>query len=370
MIPDSPTAANRLLMDYRREAIDLGRPIVPIIDAHTHINGTEAASLFAEVMDLFGIEAVWSMTALDEVEHVREALGGRFEPIAVPDFRDPDRRAAHGDGYLQRIRAYHAKGARIAKFWSAPRIVDFGEEAGDPAMLRLDGPIRRAGMQLATDLGMAIMIHVADPDTWFATKYSDQSKYGDKRSQYEPLEAVVADYPVPFIAAHMGGWPEDLDFLDGLLSRHPNLHLDSSATKWIIRELSRHEPVDLISFLQRHRGRILFGSDIVTLDEHLRVAKEDEGNVMAAKAGSRDDAFDLYASRYWSLRRLWESDHDGESPIADPDLAMVDPDRFEPLDAPRLRGMSLPPSELRTLYREAAIGFAESIPTDGRPSKA
>ena len=96
MIPDSPTAANRLLMDYRREAIDLGRPIGPIIDAHTHINGTEAASLFAEVMDLFGIEAVWSMTALDEVEHVREALGGRFEPIAVPDFRDPDRRAAHG----------------------------------------------------------------------------------------------------------------------------------------------------------------------------------------------------------------------------------------------------------------------------------
>ena len=370
MIPDSPTPANRLLMDYRHEASLLGNPPVSIIDAHTHINGTEAASLFAEVMDLYGIEKVWSMTALDEVESVREALDGRFEPIAVPDFRNPDRRLAHGEGYLERIEAYRAKGARIVKFWSAPRIVDFGEEAGDPAMLRLDGPIRRAGMRLAADLGMAIMIHVADPDTWFATKYADQSKYGDKRSQYEPLEAVVADYPVPFIAAHMGGWPEDLDFLDGLLSRHPNLHLDSSATKWIIRELSRHEPTDLVAFLQRHRGRILFGSDIVTLDEHLRSAEDDSSNVMATKASNRHDAFDLYASRYWSLRKLWESDHDGESPIADPDLAMVDPERYGPLDAPRLRGMSVPQSELRMLYREAAIAFADSIPADGCPVKS
>jgi hypothetical protein len=48
MIPESPTAANRLLMDYRREAVDLGSPPVPIIDAHTHINGSEAASLFAD----------------------------------------------------------------------------------------------------------------------------------------------------------------------------------------------------------------------------------------------------------------------------------------------------------------------------------
>ena len=83
-------------MDYRHEASLLGNPPVSIIDAHTHINGTEAATLFAEVMDLYGIEKVWSMTALDEVESVREALDGRFEPIAVPDFRNPDRRKDRG----------------------------------------------------------------------------------------------------------------------------------------------------------------------------------------------------------------------------------------------------------------------------------
>ncbi len=28
-----------------------------------------------------------------------------------------------------------------------------------------------------------------------------------------------------WIAAHMGGWPEDLGFLDGLVARHPNPHI-------------------------------------------------------------------------------------------------------------------------------------------------
>ncbi len=365
MTHPTPTTSNRLGLDYRVEAARMGPPTVPIIDAHTHINGSEASRLFAEVMDLYGVESVWSMTAIDEVDAVRTALDGRFEPIAVPDFRNPDRREAHGEGYLRRIERYRAQGARIVKFWAAPRIVDFGEEAGDPALLRLDAPVRREGMRLATDLGMAIMVHVADPDTWFATRYSDRSRYGDKRSHYDPLEAALVDFPVPFIAAHMGGWPEDLEFLDGLLDRHPNLHLDTSATKWMVRELSRHEPGDLLAFLRRHRGRLLFGSDIVTLDEHLRADPLDAENVMSAKASSERDAFDLYASRYWALRRMWESDHDGESPIADPDLALVDPDGFGPMDAPRLRGMSIPESDLASLYREAAVAFAASFSPAG-----
>jgi predicted TIM-barrel fold metal-dependent hydrolase len=362
MTHPTPTTSNRLGLDYRAEAVRMGPPTVPIIDAHTHINGLEASRLFAEVMDLYGIEAVWSMTAIDEVEAVRTALQGRFEPIAVPDFRNPNRRRAHGEDYLRRIEAYREQGARIVKFWAAPRIIEFGEEAGDPALLRLDAPIRREGMQLAVDLGMAIMVHVADPDTWFATRYSDRARFGDKRSHYEPLEAALSNFQVPFIAAHMGGWPEDLEFLDGLLERHQNLHLDTSATKWMIRELSRHEPADLLAFLRRHRGRLLFGSDIVTLDEHLRADPLDAENVMSAKASNEADAFDLYASRYWALRRLWESDHDGESPIADPDLALVDPDTFGPMDAPRLRGMSIPEEDLASLYREAAIGFSKLLP--------
>lgn len=357
------TPSNRLGLDYRAEASRMSAPPVPIIDAHTHINGTEAVEVFAEAMNLYGVDSVWSMTALEEVEEVRTRLGGRFEPIAVPDFRASDRRDAHGEGYVDRIRAYRRLGARLAKFWCAPRIIDICRDLGEPDLLRLDGPLRRAGMEVAADLGMGIMIHVADPDTWFSTKYADESIYGSKAAQYEPLERVLDDYPVPFMVAHMGGWPEDLPFLEGLLSRHPNLHLDASATKWIVREISRHDPDEVLTFLQRHRGRILFGSDIVTLDQHLQ-PPGDDATEMTRKASTREEAFDLYASRYWALRRLWETDHDGESPIADPDLAMVDPDHHTEMDAPRLRGMSLPAEILRDFYREAALGLSAKLPLD------
>ena len=357
-------SSNRLGLDYRSEAAMFDPPVVPIIDAHCHINGSDAVDVFAEAMNLYGVESVWSMTALEDVDSVRDRLDGRFEPIAVPDFRAKDRRDAHGEGYTRRIIEYRRLGARLAKFWCAPRIIDVGREVGDPDLFRLDGPIRRAGMQVASDLGMGIMIHVADPDTWFQTKYKDAEIYGTKADQYEPLEALLDDFPVPFMVAHMGGWPEDLAFLDGLLTRHPNLHLDASATKWIVREISRHEPRDVLAFMLRHRGRILFGSDIVTLDEHLEPAEQDTATEMTRKAGKREEAFDLYASRYWALRRLWETDHDGESPIADPDLALVDPDAHEPSDAPRLRGMSLPSDLLATFYREAALGLAAKLPLD------
>ncbi len=59
------------------------------------------------------------------------------------------------------------------------------------------------------------------------------------------------DFLSPFIAAHLGGWPENLNFLDGLLSRHDNLYLDTSATKWMVRTLSQQEPKDVLAFFDR-----------------------------------------------------------------------------------------------------------------------
>ena len=76
---------------------------------------------------------------------------------------------------------------------------------------------------------------------------------------------------------------------------------------------------------------------------------------MAKQATSRDEAHDLYASRYWALRMLWEGAGECASPISDPDLHMVAPERHTPLDAPPLRGLALPPELLKSLYRDAAM---------------
>jgi len=349
--------ANRLGLDYRAEAARLGPPPAPIIDAHTHIHGAHAARVYEEARRLYGVERTYSMSMLHEVEPLKAIFGDTIRFIAVPNYLAEDRTRAMRKGFLEDIQAFADKGARIVKFFAAPRVRDMGRELGDDRLLDLDGEWRTRAMSLGESLGMMFMTHVGDPDTWFKAKYTDRALYGEKRDYYIAFERQLDRFTVPWIAAHMGGWPEDLDFLDGLLSRHDNLHLDSSATKWMIRELGVHPRERLVEFLEKWRGRVLFGSDIVTMDAHLT---NDEGpRGMGKKASSRQQAFELYASRYWAYRVMLETDHDGESPIADPDLAMVEPDRYDELAAPPLRGKSLPADLLRALYRDASADLVE-----------
>ena len=320
--------ANRLGLDYRREAARL--PFVgPIWDVHQHIQDVAAAKLFFEVADLFGVEKVWTMTKLEHVDELQAHYGDRLRFIAVPNFHanrdDPE---AFTADWLRRLEGFREKGCRIAKIWAAPRGRDFA-----PGVFELDSPLRRRGIQRAYELGMMFMTHVSDPDTWFATKYADSAKYGTKASQYEPLHRLLDQYgDVPWIAAHMGGDPEHLDHLQALLDRHANLYLDTSATKWMVRELSK-KPDELRDFARRNAGRLLFGSDIV--------------------ADSKDASFDLFASRYWALRTMFETNYASLSPIVDPDLSMVDPNL--PKDSvARLCGAAIDPATLRTMYKMAA----------------
>ncbi|MCH2132287.1 MAG: amidohydrolase [Phycisphaerales bacterium] len=350
--------ANLLDLDYLALAHEFSPPIV---DVHTHLFGPEAARCYRDVAKAYGITLTYSMTPLDRVDGVRDVLGDAVQFIAVPDWGHADPLHAFGDGFLEQIRAFHSRGTRIVKFWVAPRSRDIGREIGDPTLMNLDSPYRRRAMDLAAELGMMFMTHVADPDTWFQTKYADADQYGTKREQYEPLERLLDIYAQPWIAAHMGGWPEDLEFLDGLLERHDNLHLDTSATKWMVRELSKHDSGRFEAFLRQWKGRILFGSDIVVRDEHLAPQPEDS---MPQQASSPEEAVDLYASRYWALRTLFEGTYDGPSPIADPDLEMTDPSTFGPLDSPRLHGHGLPADVLASVYHDAARALLDPYRQD------
>lgn len=344
--------SNRINLNYEQEASSFATIPGGIIDIHSHIHGALASKIYAQAADHYGISLTYSMTAIHEVDAVKNALGDRIRFIAIPTFGTKDPKAAFGREFIQNLPIFKLHGAAIAKFWNAPRIYEGSDEPFARSPFRLNSPLRLDAMKAASDLGMIFMAHVADPDTWFATKYRDSTRYGTKRQQYEPFEEVLSRFPVPWIAAHMGGYPEDLDFLSTLLSRHSNLYLDCSATKWIVRELSKHDPARVRDFFSHWRGRLLFGSDIVTRDTH--VSNAHNATEMDAKASDESEAYDLYASRYWALRTLLESDYHGESPIADPDLHLVDSANFTPLDAPNLRGCSLDNEALQSLYRTTA----------------
>lgn len=348
-----PWAQNTLGLDYRAEAELLGEPVVPIVDVHTHLNGGRSAEIWADAAARFGVVHTYSQTILEEAPAVRDALGDRVRFIAIPDYMAKDKLHAFTAGYLERIRIWHGEyGARMLKFWQAPRLRDLMSDPSATEALALDGPWKARAVELAIELGMMVMVHIADPDTWFATKYADASVYGTKAQQYEPFERLMDRYPqVQFLAAHMGGLPENLGFLSGLLERHANLSLDTSACKWQVRELSKQPREEVLAFLERWRGRVLFGSDIVARDEHL--IPTSDSAYAADQASDPEQAFELYASRYWALRTMFETDYEGPSPIADPDLMMVEPERYDAMSSPRLSGKSLPRELLAEVYAGA-----------------
>jgi hypothetical protein len=310
----------------------------PLIDVHAHVlltrpgdppNGppsgtgpgasTEQAETMLAVAEEFGVVRTYSMCYPDDIPVLRERFGGRLGfngSISKKKADDPD------DEAYRLLDQFLEKGVEIIKFWSAPR----GRERG----LFVDAPWRIEAARRAKAAGVRIvMVHVADPDVWFRTTYADAAKFGTKAEHYAGLERMLGLFPdMLWIGAHMGGDPEHADHLQALLERYPHFYLDTSATKWQVREVSAHREA-VRGLVCRHPDRFLFGSDLVTRHSLTR---------------------EHYVSRYWCQRTLWESDWEGRSPIADADYAHAE---GEPATPP-LCGLHLPMEVLKKVYYENA----------------
>lgn len=304
----------------------------PLVDFHAHVFLTRPtdpkvgppstgpgasiaqAETMLEVAREFGIVRTYTMCPPDDIPPLRERFGAELAyngPIAKK-LDEPD------DVAYRLLDRYLELGVDLIKFWAAPR----GRERG----LFVDAPWRIESARRARAAGVrAIMVHVSDPDVWFRTVYADAAKFGTKADQYVGLERLLEEFPdLIWVGAHMGGDPEHADHLEALLERYPHLYLDTSATKWQVREVSAHRDA-ICSLVCRYPQRFLFGSDLVTRHEVPR---------------------DHYVSRYWCQRTLWESDWEGRSPIADPDYPAQNGEARTPL----LRGLHLPSEVLEQVY--------------------
>jgi hypothetical protein len=320
----APPEHNVTGLDFgRRQHLRYAGP--PIIDAHAHVmvtkEGANAGLSQAETMlavaEEFHVGRTWTMCPAEDIAPLRERFGARL------GFNGPIQKKLDesDDVAYQLLDRYLEAGVGIIKFWAAPRGRDRGLFVDAPWRIEAAKRARAAGVRV-------VMVHVADPDAWFRTVYADAAKFGTKPEQYAGLERMLEAFPdITWVGAHMGGDPEHPDHLEALLERYPHLHFDTSATKWQVREVSpRAEAVR--GLVCRHPDRFLFGSDLVTRPGLPR---------------------EHYVSRYWCQRTLWESDWEGQSPIADPDYP---PDEGP---SPRLRGVDLPDEVLAKVYRDNAV---------------
>ncbi|MEL7237948.1 MAG: amidohydrolase family protein [Planctomycetota bacterium] len=171
----------------------------------------------------------------------------------------------------QAIRENHAAGARGIKIWKNLGLT-LKDDAGN--VVRVDDPRLDAIWRTAGELGIPILIHVADPAAFFQptdaknerwmqlTRRPSWSFYGDEFPSREEVLAqrdnVLAKFPdTMFIGAHVANESEDLKSVAERLRKHPNLYADISGR---VGELGR-QPYSARKFLLEFQDRILFGTD-------------------------------------------------------------------------------------------------------------
>jgi hypothetical protein len=290
----------------------------PIIDAHTHFDAVDDARLLFHVAADFGVRVICGVSRPASIEALRREFGDAYRPIVRIDHSLIGDPARFGRENVRAIREARARGAVAAKFWYSPRFVA-------ETHFRFDNPALRPIFETLVELGMAALVHTADPDCWFAQQYADAARYGTKAEHYEALEHTLAQFPALRVqGAHFGGDPEHLDHIGRRLDRYRNYFIDSSATKWMARELSIR-PAESRAFVIKWADRIVFGSDLVAF----------------AEARPPD-----YASRYWVQRWLWEGEGVRRSPLPDPCATGR--------EGPQVHGLALPDDVLDRLYRGTA----------------
>ena len=296
----------------------------PIFDAHTHIGEADAIGRMLELENQFNVRAQIGIVHSEEgFQQARERYPDRFVFAKYLSLRD----IVHFnvDPVIDDISKAKDEGYALAKSWFGPRWRDYVEDF--PSDFRIDDPRLEPVFQALEDNDLPLLIHVADPDTYFTLHYSDESKYGTKEDNLAQLEAVLERHPrVRFQIPHFGAQPEihRLPDLARWFDRFTNIIIDTASSRWMARELSK-DVVAAREFLIRYCDRILFGTDLST---------------------SRDEA--EYSAKFTALRILWETSVRREPlPFEDADT--------KDSGGTFINGLDLPLSVLRRLYWENAV---------------
>ena len=295
----------------------------PIFDAHTHIGAIDNISRMIAIEDDFGVSAQIGIVH-DEggFQTAKELYPDRFVFAKYLSLSDIAR--YNVEPVLDEISKLQDQGYSLAKSWFGPRWRDYRDVPKD---FRIDHPRLEPIFQALEDNGIPLIIHMGDPDTYYASKYQDSEKYGTKDEHLKQLEDVLSRHPrLRFQVPHFGSQPEIQRFpnLIRWMEKFPNLVVDTASSRWMARELSK-DTEKARDFLLSYSDRVLFGTDLF--------------------AGRGDS--DYYSGRYVAQRILWETS-ERDTPLPFPD------DDTKDSGGTYINGLDLPISVLKKVYWENA----------------
>jgi predicted TIM-barrel fold metal-dependent hydrolase len=184
----------------------------------------------------------------------------------------PTEQGEHFPEAANRLRFQAARGAEGLKIWKP-----FGLRVRDHlgALVSVDDPRLDPIWEMAAELKLPVLIHVADPVAFFwpldeyNERWEELLQHPDWHFPSPPfpsfetilsaLARLVVRHPqTTFIGAHVGCYAESLDWVGQLLDRCQNFFVDIAAR---IPELGR-QPYAARRFFMKYADRILFGTDL------------------------------------------------------------------------------------------------------------
>ncbi len=269
-------------------AHDVRRAKFPAIDFHQHVNdkllagktGDAALSFppdkLLALMDATNIKTLVILTGPtgDGLSQLIATLvkphPDRFMVFAQVDWSRVDE-PGFGDKAAARLRDDVARGARGLKV-----LKDLGLYRRDKSgkLLAIDDPKFDPIWRTAGELRIPVAIHSGDPEAFFTPRDEKNERYQELamnpdwsfagpefpslKALVEARDRVIARHPkTTFVALHVGGWPENLDYVSDLLRRHPNAYVELGARQ---AELGRQPRRARRLFLE-FPDRVLFGTD-------------------------------------------------------------------------------------------------------------
>lgn len=165
---------------------------------------------------------------------------------------------------IKEIETLEAESYHLAKMQSAP--VMRGRASASIDYLRMDDDDMARFFDAMKDRGIPFILHLSDPDTYYATRYTDRKYYTSKERDLKELEGVLQRHSsMKLQLAHFAAQPEihRLDNLARWFDTYPNFNIDTSSARWLSRELSK-DPKRARDFFIKYQDRILFGTDCVS----------------------------------------------------------------------------------------------------------
>jgi predicted TIM-barrel fold metal-dependent hydrolase len=295
----------------------------PIFDAHTHIGTIDTISEMITIEDDFGVSAQIGIVHNEEgFQAAKKQYPHRFlfaKYLSLSNIAQ-----YNAEPILDEISKLQEQGYSLAKSWFGPRWRDYNDVPKD---FQINHPKLDPIFQALEDNRIPFIIHVGDPDTYYASQYQDSEKYGTKDEHLKQLEDVFSRHPkMKFQIPHFGSQPEihRLPDLARWMDRFPNVVLDTASSRWMARELSK-DTEKAREFMLKYSDRVLFGTDLFT------------------NRGDRD----YFSSRYVAQRILWET-NERDTPLPFPDADTKD------TGGTVINGLDLPLSVLGKLYWENA----------------